>query len=464
MRLTNIIKNIVGLFALTIYVSTLISCKKSWLDAKPDKTLVVPTTVADFQAILDNNTANQIFNLDQPSLSEIGAGDFKLDYSTWQSLGLKQERNAYIWNTDIYAGETGYDWNSAYQRILYANIVLDGVAKISSNMANQTDWDNIKGTALFFRAYDFFNLVLEFGRAYDQGTANTDLGIPLRLTSDINIKYQRASIQETYSQIIADLQIAKQLLPVIPQHTTRAGKCAVYGLLSRVYLHTGQYDKALLYADSCLQLNHELLDFNSLDSTASNPIERFNPEIIYHHDLALYSAFDNNSPALIADPLLYYSYSSDDLRKVIYFKNVSGIVTRNASYSGDGYLFGGLATDEVYLTRAECYARQNNTSAAMRDLNTVLAKRWKTGTFVSYSAASADQALLQILTERRKELVYRGTRWHDLKRLNKEPRFAITLTHQLNGTAYELQPNDPRYVMPIPPDEIRLSGLQQNPR
>jgi hypothetical protein len=100
----------------------------------------------------------------------------------------------------------------------------------------------------------------------------------------------------------------------------------------------------------------------------------------------------------------------------------------------------------------------------MNDLNTLLMTRWKTGTFVPYQAANADDALQQILTERKKELLFRGTRWADLRRLNKDSKFAMTLTRIINGVTYTLPPNDPRYAMPIPDNEISLSGIPQNAR
>ena len=40
----------------------------------------------------------------------------------------------------------------------------------------------------------------------------------------------------------------------------------------------------------------------------------------------------------------------------------------------------------------------------------------------------------------------------------------ITLKRDLDGTIYTLPPNDPRYVMPIPQDEINLSHIEQNAR
>jgi hypothetical protein len=67
------------------------------------------------------------------------------------------------------------------------------------------------------------------------------------------------------------------------------------------------------------------------------------------------------------------------------------------------------------------------------------------------------------LLERRRELLFRGLRFTDLLRLNKEG-YQIALLRNLNGQQYALPPNSPLYVLPIPPDEIALTGEEQNPR
>ena len=100
----------------------------------------------------------------------------------------------------------------------------------------------------------------------------------------------------------------------------------------------------------------------------------------------------------------------------------------------------------------------------MSDLNMLLEKRYVAGTFVPLSATDAEDALIKVLAERRKELVFRGLRWPDLRRLNKDPRFAKTITRSLDGEIFELPPNSPRYVLPIPQKVIELSGIKQNDR
>jgi hypothetical protein len=129
-----------------------------------------------------------------------------------------------------------------------------------------------------------------------------------------------------------------------------------------------------------------------------------------------------------------------------------------------GQKYDGLAVDEIYLIKAECRARAGDRDGAMDVLNTLLKARWKTGTFVAYTAANADEALLIVLKERKKELLLRGLGWTDLRRLNREPKFAVTLQRKAGGVTYTLPPNDPRYAFPIPDIEIKLGGLAQNQR
>jgi hypothetical protein len=122
----------------------------------------------------------------------------------------------------------------------------------------------------------------------------------------------------------------------------------------------------------------------------------------------------------------------------------------------------------MYLTRAECYARTGDKDKAMDDLNKLLENRWYTGTYTYQTAATSDEALTKVLEERRKELLMRGLRWSDLRRLNKDNTRKKDLVRSLtiNGvtTTYTLPPNDLRYVLLIPKNVIDNSSITQNPR
>jgi hypothetical protein len=451
------------IIVLTGWILLLTACNKQdeWLNIKSNKGDIIPATLQNFQAILDNDT---YMNDYYPGMPLVSADNYYVNYANWIATA-NYGRNVYVWAQDVYQGNVIIsDWNNPYANVEYANIVLEGLEKIERTNQNLLYWDNLRGAALFYRAYAFYNLVNEFAKPYSATTAATDLGIPLRLSADINVKSVRASVEDVYKQIIGDLNQAVDLLPVSPQYQSRPGKTAAEALLAKIYLTMEDYANAGVYADKALNRVSNLIDFNSLALGATKPFPVFpnNPEIIFYATNSIFSLAIING---LMDSTLLKSYAANDLRKTAFYATGASGTTFKGQYSGSFGPFGGLATNELFLIRAEINARLGKTAAAMQDLNTLLIKRWKTGTFLPYTALTPDDALSQVLIERRKELPFTGTiRWDDLRRLNKDPRFAKTLTRNLNGQTYTLPASDPRYVLPIPETEIRLSGIQQNPR
>ncbi|PYF74105.1 RagB/SusD family nutrient uptake outer membrane protein [Pedobacter nutrimenti] len=445
------------------------ACKKSeFLDKKPKTNLVVPETLDDMSQLL-SNTVVMVFN--SPTLPFLSADEYYYpSFSDFNSQDIsKTERNAFIWAKDIYAGEVKIpDWNLPYQSIFYCNVVLDQWDKLSEGLKNSSQGKYVKGWALFSRAFCFYNLVQTFSPAYDPATAGSDLGIPLKLSSNINDNQKRASVQETYNQILKDLSAAEELLagtPLQAKYRNQPSSVAVNALLSRIYLSMGNYPKAAEYAARSLELYNKLIDFNSLSQATDVPFDFPNDELLWFTgtsgDYYITSAISG-----IADPHVIDLYEQNDLRKFIFFRRENGQYFMNLiyhNYNQGGYPFTGLAVDEQYLIAAESLARDGNLPEALNRLNALLIKRYVTGTYVPFISNDKSEVLAKILLERRKELVWRGLRWSDLKRLNKEGA-NITLTRNLGGQTYTLPPNDPRYVMPIPDDEIALSGIQQNSR
>ncbi len=448
-------------YVLLAAFSFLISCKKDFLSAKPDLNLVVPTTLKDLQALLDNA---DIMNSFMPDLGEISADDYYMSYSAWNSISYPKEKNAYIWAKDLYEGTIPYgDWSYMYRIVFYANNVLEDLQKVTRSNDPET-YDHIQGAALFFRAYAFYQLSQLFCVPYSATTASHDLGIPLRLHSDINLPTTRASVSYTYSRILSDLAASIPLLPNAVAYKTRPGKTAAYAMLSKVYLLMQNYKQSLLYADSAIrQPTNELIDFNTINVTDAHPMRQNNQEVIFQTTLDYPRNFI--SSYMYIDSNLYNSYSDSDYRKRGWFVLNNAHLNFKGSYNGSSpYLFSGLALDEVYLNKAECLIRLGQSEEGMNTLNTLLQKRFVSGTFSNISSSDTQEALTIVLKERRKELLMRGIRWSDLRRLNTDPQTAKTLIRILNGQQYELKPNSPNYVFPIEDDVIKLTGIEQNPR
>lgn len=452
---------------LIIFICAVIltACSKQdeWLDKKSNKGDLIPTKLEDFQELLNNDG---IMNDVYPLFGSIGADNYYIKYENWQSLSAP-ERNAYVWNKEIYMGETVMDWNSPYTIVAYTNIVLEGLGKLTQTPENIDDYNSVKGSALFFRSLAFYNLAQLFAKQYDQSSAPTDLGIPLRLSSDVNEKSVRASVEQTYVQIVNDLIQADSLLPNTSDYKTRPSKVAAKALLARVYLHLADYSKANFYATSAVELHKgRLLDFNTLDTTRYSPFPSFseNTEIILYAGARSTSIM--SAPAMIVDSTLLKLYEPGDLRRKAFYRNAEdGSTNFRGFYTGRNQYFAGIGLNELYLIKAETNARLNRVQQAMEDLNELLIKRWQAGKFKPKVATGQSEALRIALEQRRIELPFTGSlRWEDLRRLNKEPEFAKTLKRTAGGTTYTLPPNDSRYIYPIPDDEIRLSGIQQNER
>lgn len=447
------------------------SCGKNFLDVKPDANLVVPVKLEDFQAMLDYTTT---MNESSPvNIGMIGADDYYVtsaQYNTAGATGAPDfQKNAYIWADQIYIGRetAALDWNNGYSHILIANYAIEGTGKIQRTAANQQQWDNVRGSALFFRAYNFYLLAQLYCPAYNAATADTDMGLSLRLESDPSTQVQRTSVQATYLQIINDLTEAEPLLPETAAAMVRPGKAALYALFSRVYLQMGEYEKSKDYADKCLQLQDALIDFNTLSFTTANTFPangKGNVEVILLDNAA--SVIMNNN-YFNADTVLLQGYANDDLRLKAYFlvNATTGRVTFKGSYKGNTSYFSGLATDEIYLNRAECLARLNDAGGALNDLNKLRKARFTPAAYTELQSEDAQEVLDWVIAERRIELVMRGTRWPDLRRLNKEARYATTLKRLLDGVSYELRPdNINKWTWPLPVEAVQNGGLTQNPR
>lgn len=441
------------------FVIMLLGCEK-FLDEKSNQRLVVPNTLRDLQSLLDNQGSVNT----EPGEGEVSSDDYFLSDDSWNSMRNEEDRRAYTWEPDY--STTQHRWTIAYRNVYWANIVLENLEEIPRSQLNHHNWDNIKGQALFLRAKNFLNVALIWALSYESETAENDLGIPLRLHSDFNISSKRSSLAETYSQIVYDLKTAIELLPNNPLVLTRASKPAAKALLARTYLFMRDYENCLKYANGSLEISASLIDFNKIDTSLAFPIPRFedNVEVLYHSTMSARPQLNMNIARI--DTNVVESYDDKDLRKVIFFrKNSDGTSSFKGSYTNSANLFFGISTSEVLLMRAECLARRGETIKAMNDLNYLLIHRYKNeDPFMPLAAHTTGEALRFILEERRKELLLRGLRFPDVKRLNKEGA-AIGFKRVLGGVDYSLPANDLRFALPIPEAVIeRAPEIIQNRR
>lgn len=456
--------NTITLSALLGIMILINACSKGWLDEKPSKALVVPETLKDLQAILDNNI---VFN---GGFSYLGFSSTDYIYYSEDDLGsiLDVDREMYTWSKELNLENIQLDdWVFFYRMIGTANLVLEGLDKFSSSK----EVKEIQGQARFFRGMAYYYLTQAYCKPYLKETVNKEAGIPIRLKADVSHLEKRSTLQQAYDQILSDLTYASNTLAYDANYTTRASKTAALAMLAKVNLVMGQFNDAKKYADSVLMVKPALIDFNNQNLVSHDLEYKFpylgngNPEIIFFAQ-----GFTGNQYSMLGNymqvsPSFYNSYSDKDRRKEFFFTESAGRMNFVGSYSGNYMMFQGISTNEMYFIRSECNARLNNIPAAQDDLNLILKNRYLTGEAPIIAENNKTNLLKIIFSERTKEFPrFSNIWWEDLRRLNLEPEFQRTLHRNVNGKEYTLPPNDPRYIFPIPNKEIMLSGIEQNQR
>jgi len=454
-----------GMAALVMMILlTFTSCQKEFLDKKPDRSRLVLNSLADYRAVLDYNGF-----FSAPALMEMSADDFYASDDAVTPLS-QIEISAYTWAPDMFTGQSVVtDWNTPYRHVYLSNVVLDGLAELNSAEQAPKEYSYLRGTALFQRAFAYFTLSQIFIPPYDPRTAGNQAGLALRLVADVNAHPPRSTVQQTYDQILKDLQESYLLLPDQVEYKHRPCKAAALALLARVYLSMGDYANAGSNADKALQIRSELLNYadikwNANDRLFPSALPNGNAEVIFYKGSIIYQIPTASGLAGVV-PALYNSYASDDLRKSMFFRDrLNGFFSIRNTYGGtvNPALFTGLATDELYLIRAECEARAGRLTNALADINKLLLNRWTRGKYVDYASNDQEAVLRMILQERRKELVGRCLRWTDLRRLNLDSRFKVDLSRSYKGRTFTLPANDNRYTYPIPDYEVQ-AGMQPNP-
>lgn len=439
----------------------LLSCD-GFLEERPSKSIVVPNTVADLRSIMN---APDIMNSGN-GFGLVLSDDLYTTEAGWMGYD-EASRNGYIWNMS-WTNPNGdvSSWSNSYSRIFRANLVLEESENVSlANAHEEEELKAVKATAQFYRAYHYFDLMQLFSHPIvEEGDLERD-AVPLKLTPAINEQKGKSSSGEVYSQIISDLVAASEGLPDREENVLRPSKAACYGLLTRVFLQIGEYEKALEYAEKGLAIHPELLDFNTIPALTSLPIKsgtypipRFNPEVIMHIQTGA-SSFQF-SPLTFIDHSLFESYKDSDLRKYLFFSgpDKEGRVNFVGNFSGNYHQFAGITTGELFLAKAECEARLGFNQKAVATLNQFLLSRYLEGSFEPYSVSDGKEFLSTVILERRKELVYRGpSRWGDMRRFLSDPNWDGPSVRLIQGSEYKIGTDPLKYLLDIPRNEQRLN-------
>lgn len=323
-------------------------------------------------------------------------------------------------------------YERGYRIISRANRILDNIENIPQNEFRE----NIEGEALALRAILHFDIARIYCKIPSQSTdANSSLGIHYAKSYKPDEFYRRqgTTVADVYNNIISDLETALELINE-ENGRGRLNKAAVYGLLSRVHLYNGDYDKVIEYANEVIDRGFPVADTSNvyniwLDKYEENVLfkilvtdqDNWRPGVPYSQE-----ANGQIRSEYVCSYELYSLFSDDDYRKDAsivtsafngnmynHVRKYLGRETGNKTVIDGKY----LRMEEVYLNLAEAYYYESNEPFALDALNELRENRYNN----FLSPDETGQALLDaILLERRLELAFEGDRWFTLKRLGKE--------------------------------------------
>ncbi|MEB2777323.1 RagB/SusD family nutrient uptake outer membrane protein [Algoriphagus sp. D3-2-R+10] len=436
-------KAIKNKFLLLIAALGLISCE-GFLDEKPEKSILVPQTVEDVRALLDYYT-----NLNDNALADfIMADDWVTEDANWESLS-PWEQNAYLWKQQVFEpSERSTDYTKLYRKIFTANVSLE----VLEGLGTGTEVRNLRGEALFIRALAYFQLAQLFLPSPMLG--GEEIKLPVKLNPNVNEPSQWWPVSKVVMQVEQDLAEAFELVGSSSQFKNRPDKQVVKAVLARLYLYEERWEDALNAANYVLEQGTvSLLDYHEMDSTAAYPFSLFNSEVMYYGITSSFSV--TASSATYINPDLMGKYEQGDLRRSLFFTESGEKFLFKGSYNGDYNLFTGISLPEMYLSGAEALVRMDRVREGL-DLMAILAeKRYQSMDF--WEGNLSKNPLDLVLEERQKELVFRGTRWMDMKRLHALGELDDVPTREIADQNYQLTGSDKLYLI-LPSYELELEN------
>jgi len=377
-------------------------------------------------------------------------------------------------------------WGTAYYVILSANAVINKLEEEENGIeATETEKNNIKAECLFLRALAHFDLVRTYAMPYYYASAATaepaKLGVPVILKSDPMDKPARATVVDTYSQIIADLLEAEEIID--PDYTRAGGEdeyskvslTAIQALLSRAYLYSEQWQQAADYATKVINSGKysmwpaEKVAFGT--DCVWTEATRSKGEVIFevfvnttqsygtgNENVCAMSSYNGYGDCGASTDLLNL-YEDDDVRKTLVSPDPDGNALFTMKYYGKGLAKIDasnvivLRLSEMYLTRAEAILNGASVSGANAadDLATVANNR---------NATPLTATLANVYLERAKEFAWEGHLWFDLARTGRD----MTRT-DVSGTSIPttIPAGDYRWAMPIAAREFTVNeNMVQN--
>ncbi len=183
-------------------------------------------------------------------------GDQFINHRSNSATGLM------IWNNNVAAAsqEVLNVWAVIYTAINRINMFIEGMELyediiIEDNLLTRDQYDQFVGEALALRGIAYHHLIQFYAHAYNRDPNNW--GAILRVTAQRSSEdnhMARATLAETYEQILEDLDMAESLMKDVdgPNNNTtvtQLNKSSVIAFKTRVYLHMNDWQNVIAEAN-----------------------------------------------------------------------------------------------------------------------------------------------------------------------------------------------------------------------
>ncbi len=472
-------------------------------------------------AIPSDKAINTLDELDQAAIGVYSAFKSSALYSGYLTLlpdiqcdmvhAVNGYTNTYgnIWRWDILStnSEITAVYASLYNVIARANFLLEYAPRVEATLISDDEreqYDQICGEAYFARALAYSELIKLFCKPYESAEqAEDELGVVVVTKYNSDEPMMRSSLQASYERVIADLDMAAELMDIDEKslsgniyNATYFNEYTVYALRARVALYMKDYEAAIEYSSKVIDSGYYLLSAANVEYTSGLSYFSYMwqyddaTEIIWKvgfttnsYGGALGSVFFNYDyssmkPDYVPSEWILGLYDGDDLRYGNYFYTYTTGHSHGLTWPLLVKYFGNmnfynqyilhtsmpkpLRLAEQYLIRAEAYAEgRGNYALAGEDIATLREARY--ASFGGGVSLTADNAMSIIEEERIKELYMEGFRLMDLKRWHKG--FERTPQEQSieQGSSLKIEADDALFVWPIPQHELEAPGAMIEP-
>lgn len=476
-----------------IIVCFFCSCKKSFLEIPDGNRLSVPIyfkSQGDFQQAI--NGAYAPFRGAYSGLNGGWAmGELRSDNTTYKYNGNDRGSVNGEYISDFLDDNTNpvttNKYVSDYAVIARVNQILALIDGVEFDAAAK---NNIKGQALFLRAFAYFDLVQYFG------------GVPLHLTPAATLQdtaLPLSSVDDVYKQIMADAEQAAGLLPdKASQEPGRATSGSAKTLLGNVYVVLKRWadaEKVLTTINGYSLLGEYSAAFEPANKNSSESIFEiqfkegneglqsnffyvFLPQPISGAEVNAVTGIPENPRSgegyNIPTPDIIAAYEAGDKRKSASISYITAgaveypyikkyqhahSLTNNTNDNWPVYRYA-----EVLLFIAEALNEQDRPNEALQYIKQV---RDRAGLLTPAGGTKVEVSQL-IMQERRVEFAFENKRWLDLVRWGKADELmkAYGMRVKANPQAYyfpsSIQPAPASYtnirlLFPIPATEAALN-------